>query len=152
MSCSPIRWLTPPPAATAILSRTRRPGIVLRVSEIEARVPSTADTRPAVEVATPDIRPSRFSAVRSAVRIDRDKPSTVATAEPASTRDPLSTICSKATISSTCSKTIPATSTPAITPSVIKLRNMPGDMTPQIPSAIRVVALSIWSIGQAAKE
>ncbi|KDN78635.1 hypothetical protein DF19_36670 [Streptomyces olindensis] len=38
------RWLWPPPAVTAYLSRARRPGAVLRVSRMRALVPATAWT------------------------------------------------------------------------------------------------------------
>ncbi len=58
-------------AATAYLSSARRPGVVLRVSAMLARVPATRSTRVRVAVAMPDSRPSRFSAVRSPVRIAR---------------------------------------------------------------------------------
>ena len=40
----PMRWLLPPPQRTAYFCARRRPGIVLRVSRIFARVPRTAST------------------------------------------------------------------------------------------------------------
>ncbi len=72
-SDSDIRWLTPPPQRTAYFSSARRPGVVLRVSLIARRVPATASAHCRVRVATPDRWHSRFSAVRSAVRIGRDR-------------------------------------------------------------------------------
>ena len=43
-SNSPMRWLTPPPTRTAYFCAWRRPGRVLRVSSICARVLATAAT------------------------------------------------------------------------------------------------------------
>ena len=37
----PMRWLVTPPAAAAIFSRRRRPGVVLRVSSTRQPVPAT---------------------------------------------------------------------------------------------------------------
>ena len=48
-----MRWLVPPPAATAAFSSARSPGVVLRVSRIRAPVPATASTYRAVSVAIP---------------------------------------------------------------------------------------------------
>jgi hypothetical protein len=45
-SSRPKRWLTPPPQRTAYFSSARRPGVVLRVSTMRARGPSTADIGP----------------------------------------------------------------------------------------------------------
>ena len=45
--------IAPPPHRTAYFSRKRQPGVVLRVSKIAARVPSTAATYRAVKVAIP---------------------------------------------------------------------------------------------------
>ena len=49
-----MRWLTPPPMRTAYFSSARSPGIVLRVSRMNAVVPSTASTQRRVSVATPE--------------------------------------------------------------------------------------------------
>ena len=61
-----MRWLTPPPATTAAFSSSLRPGVVLRVSRIRAPVPSTARTKVAVIVATPERRASEVQ--REALR------------------------------------------------------------------------------------
>ena len=53
-SWRPIRWLVPPPQRTAHFSAARRPGVVLRVSRMTARVPATASTYRRVSVAMPD--------------------------------------------------------------------------------------------------
>ena len=66
-SYRPMRLLVPPPARTAYFSSTRRPGVVLRVSSTVRLVPASASAQARVCVATPDMRQSRFSAVRSAV-------------------------------------------------------------------------------------
>ena len=74
-----MRWLRPPPAATAAFSSDRSPGVVLRVSRIVARLPLTASTKRAVSVATPDRWQSRLSAVRSAASSARAGPLASAT-------------------------------------------------------------------------
>ena len=61
-----MRWLRPPPAATAAFSSARSPGVVLRVSRMRAPVPATASTKRAVRVAMPERWPRKLSAVRSA--------------------------------------------------------------------------------------
>ena len=61
-----MRWLRPPPAATAAFSSARSPGVVLRVSRMRAPVPATASTKRAVRVAIPERWPRKLSAVRSA--------------------------------------------------------------------------------------
>ena len=43
-SSRPRRWFVPPPQRTASFSSSRRPGVVLRVSRMIVRVPSTAST------------------------------------------------------------------------------------------------------------
>ena len=75
-----MRWLVPPPAATAAFSSARSPGVVLRVSRTRAPLPSTARTKRAVSVATPDRCPSRLSAVRSPASSARAGPETRAAA------------------------------------------------------------------------
>ena len=80
ISESEPRWFTPPPARTAAFSSARSPGRVLRVSQIRARLPGAsapASTKRRVKVATPERWHRKFSAVRSAVRIDASGPSTV---------------------------------------------------------------------------
>ncbi len=89
-SDSPERWLVPPPARTAAFSRTRRPGVVLRVSSTatDGLLSCAAATNCAVSVATPDSRPRKLSAVRSAVRIGRSGPVTSSTVSPAASSSP----------------------------------------------------------------
>ena len=43
-SKSPMRWLVPPPQRTAHFSSMRMPGMVLRVSQMAARVPAVRST------------------------------------------------------------------------------------------------------------
>src|SRR2546426_730798 len=78
-SWRPMRWLRPPPAATAAFSSDRSPGVVLRVSRIAVPVPATACTKRAVSVATPERWESRLSPVRSAASSARAGPLTTAT-------------------------------------------------------------------------
>ena len=66
--------MAPPPSRTASFSRTRRPGVVLRVQTILALWPAIASTSERVAVATPDSRQSRLSAVRSAASTARARP------------------------------------------------------------------------------
>ena len=69
------RWFTAPPARTAAFSRVRRPGVVLRVSQMRAEPPSAAaSAKRRVSVATPERWQRKFSAVRSAVRIGASGP------------------------------------------------------------------------------
>ena len=49
-----MRWLRPPPAATACFSSARRPGVVLRVSSTSTPVPRSSVHARAVAVAMPD--------------------------------------------------------------------------------------------------
>ena len=103
------------------------PGMVLRVSVIRAPVPSTAATNAAVAVATPEIRPRRLSAVRSAARRDLAGPETTATAVPGTVRSPSEARASKATPESTAAKTWAATSRPANVPSA-RATMFPSDL------------------------
>ena len=73
---------------TAYFSSSRRPGVVFRVSTIWAPVPSTARTYCLVNVATPDIRCSRFNATRSPVRRTSAEPFSVPKIVPSSTSSP----------------------------------------------------------------
>jgi hypothetical protein len=57
----------PPPQRTAYFCARRRPGRVLRVSTIFARVPATASTYLRVTVAVPESSCRKFSAGRSAL-------------------------------------------------------------------------------------
>jgi hypothetical protein len=93
-SYRPIRLFVPPPARTAYFSRIRRPGVVLRVSSTRAFVPASASAQARVCVATPDMRQSRFSAVRSAVNRARVGPATVARTAPRATAAPSATCAS----------------------------------------------------------
>ena len=69
------RWLAPPPARTAAFSRLRRPGVVLRVSQMRVGPAAAATTtNRRVSVAMPDRWPRKLSAVRSPVRIDASGP------------------------------------------------------------------------------
>ena len=52
------------------------------MSAIRASVPEIAATAVAVKVAIPLRRPSRFKAVRSAIRIERAEPETLASTSP----------------------------------------------------------------------
>ncbi len=116
-SDSDMRWLAPPPQRTAYFSRARSPGVVLRVSRTVALVPSSASAQARVAVAMPDSRPSRLSALRSAVSRSRVRVRTVSSTWPASTRSPSST-CRSTSNSSvhTTDKTASATRRPATTP------------------------------------
>ena len=52
----------PPAAADGIFFSARRPGVVLRVQQMRARIPATRRTSSFVAVATPERWPSRLSA------------------------------------------------------------------------------------------
>ena len=86
MSCSPMRWFTPPPAATARFSSARHPGVVLRVSS--TRAGRAASTNRAVMVAIPDRWDSPFSRVRSADSTAWAGPSTPSTLSPGDSTAP----------------------------------------------------------------
>ena len=69
-SYKPMRWFTPPPVRTAYFCASRKPGMVLRVSTMTARLLGTlamASTNTAVLLATALISCKKFNAVRSAV-------------------------------------------------------------------------------------
>ena len=87
----PARWLVPPPARTAAFSSSAQARRRLaRVEHAPPRGCSRArpSTNCAVSVATPDRRPRKFSAVRSAVRIGRSGPVTSSTVSPAASSSP----------------------------------------------------------------
>ena len=70
-SSRPKRWLVPPPQRTAYFSKARRPGVVLRVSQMRALVCLTLSTKAAVAVAMPERWQRKLSATRSAERMAR---------------------------------------------------------------------------------
>ena len=76
MSNRPIRWFTPPPIFTAIFSRIRMPGVVLRVSSTRVFVPFRRSTYLWVMVAIPLMRCMMFSIRRSVCSKDCTLPST----------------------------------------------------------------------------
>src|SRR5438552_10104331 len=78
-----MRWLVTPPAAAAIFSRRRNPGVVFRVSSTLQFVPATCSTYFAASVATPPSRCKKFSATRSHASRVRALPSTSAITSPA---------------------------------------------------------------------
>ena len=83
------RWFTPPPARTAAFSTARRPGSVLRVSQIRATGPA-ASTNRRVSEATPDRWQRKLSALRSPVSTERNGPDTSPTLVPGATTSPSS--------------------------------------------------------------
>ena len=111
----------PPPTRTAYFSRTRSPGVVLRVSRIFVFVPDTSSTQRFVEVAIPLIREMRLSAVRSARRMARKGPSVVAMIVPAFTSAPSSTFLLNEEMPQR-NITASATSRPAITPGAFAMK------------------------------
>ncbi len=115
-SSRPKRWFTPPPQRTAYFSRARRPGVVLRVSVMRARVPRTAWTYSAVRLATPDRWPSRFSATRSAARMARAFPRALASTVPGWTRSPSLAVASKVAEGSIAAMASRAHARPETTP------------------------------------
>ena len=93
--------------------------MVLRVSRICAVPPAsrTACTTRAVAVATPESRPRKFSAVRSAVRMLRAEPSTASTDVAGLAPHPRAAVsASTCSSGSTRSNTAIATGMPEITP------------------------------------
>jgi hypothetical protein len=109
--------LVPPPTRTAYFSSARRPGVVFRVSRTVALLPARASAHLRVCVATPDIRHSRLSAVRSAVSRDRVGPVITASTSPRTTRVPSSTRWSKVAVPpDVAANTWAATGSPATTP------------------------------------
>src|SRR4051794_10481554 len=93
-----MRWLTPPPAATAAFSSARRPGVVLRVSRMRAPLPATASTKRAVSVATPERWPRKLRPTRSAASSARAGPLATSTSAGTCSRH-----CPSTTRLSTCS-------------------------------------------------
>ena len=87
-SSRPKRWFDPPPTRTAYFCAARSPGIVLRVQQTCARVPAIASAMPRAAEATPLRCDRKFNAVRSAVRMPRAGPLTVAIRSPGRSRVP----------------------------------------------------------------
>ena len=83
-----MRLLVPLPVRTAYFCASRSPGMVLRVSRIFARVPSTARTNIRVRVATPESSCRKLRPVRSAVSIARALPSSSQSELPATISSP----------------------------------------------------------------
>lgn len=123
MSKRPMRWLAPPPAATAHLSSRRNPGAVLRVSSSTARVPAASAAMAAVAVAIPPARCIKFSATRSAANSARAGPWALPRRAPRSTRCPSVTRQVSAMVGSTRAKTVPATHSPATTPAALAVNS-----------------------------
>ena len=151
------RWFTPPPQRTACRSRARRPGVVLRVSVMRAPVPSTASTMARVAVAIPDIRCTRFSAIRSAWSTARAGPVTVASTSPVVKRSPSARWAVSSVAGSVRRNAAATTSIPASTPSSRAVswavavapagRNTSPVRSPQGASSARaaVTTGSIWA-------
>src|SRR5690606_24760518 len=83
-----MRWFVGRPTAVAYSSSTRQPGSVLRVSSTRQPVPSTAFAKRRARVATPHMRCRKFSAVRSAARIERSEPRTTSSGRSRSRASP----------------------------------------------------------------
>jgi hypothetical protein len=115
-SSRPKRWLKPPPQRTAYFSKARRPGVVLRVQQMRVRVPATRRTNSWVAVATPERRPNRLSAARSAASTPRAGPSTVISAVLPATLAPSRACAMSAIPGASFSKVAATSGRPAITP------------------------------------
>ncbi len=92
--------------------------MVLRVSVIRAPVPSTACTKAAVRVATPQSRPTRFSATRSADSTAQASPVIRASVAPGATASPSAATASKVAEGSSAAKARRAQPRPAATPAL----------------------------------
>ena len=99
-----------------LVQRPQAPGAVLRVSSTRTGRPSTAATKAAARVAMPHIRCRKFSAVRSAVRMDRADPVHGQQRVAGPTRSPSATSGRPGRSGSTWPKTSAATGIPATTP------------------------------------
>ena len=117
ISNKPIRWLHPPPIFTAIFSRIRIPGVVLRVSSTRVLVPSSFFTYLLVMVAIPLMRCMIFSIKRSVCNNDWILPSTIMATSPGFTQVPSSMNTSTFMVGSKRWNTILAISIPAKIPS-----------------------------------
>src|SRR3954452_11162075 len=115
-SSSPKRWLWPPPQRTAYFSRPRSPGVVFLVQTMCAPCGSTSLCMSRVAMAMPQSLPNRLSAVRSAERIERAGPRTVASTVPASTSSPSEAMGSISIVGSSSRKAERETSNPATRP------------------------------------
>ena len=116
MSNRPIRWFTPPPIFTAIFSRIRIPGVVLRVSSTRVFVPSNTFAYLRVIVAIPLIRCITFNIRRSVWSKDCTFPSTTIATSPGFTSVPSLINTSTFMVGSKRLKISLATSMPANTP------------------------------------
>ena len=118
-SYRPARWLAPPPSATARFSSARRPGRRLaRVEQLRGAAGGARSRarRVAVSVATPDSRPRKLSAVRSAVSSAPAAPVTRSTGAGGSRHSASGPSRSIAASGSSRRKTASATPSPEITP------------------------------------
>src|SRR5438477_6318051 len=137
-SNSALRWFVPPPARTADFSSSRIPGVVLRVSSRRVRVPCSVCAYRRVSVATPHNRCSRFSAVRSPLRIARSKPRTRRTPAPASAAAPSPRSASRSHRGSSARKTRAAAETPETTSDSFATKSaVPRASAPTQASAVR---------------
>ena len=116
ISYKPILWLQPPPISTASFSSIRSPGVVLRVSSIRVRVPSSSFTYSRVRVAIPLIRCIMLSIRRSVCSNDRTLPTTSKAMSLGFTSSPSCIYCVMRSSLSNISNTFLATSMPAIMP------------------------------------
>jgi len=108
--------LKPPPQRTAYFSSARSPGVVLRVQQMRVCVPATRRTNSCVAVATPERRPSRLSATRSAESTARAGPSTVISAVLAAARMPSRPLAAILIPGASFSNVAATSGRPAITP------------------------------------
>ena len=109
-----MRCSVAPPQRDAYFCSVRKPGIVLRVSQIAARDGCTASTNCAASVAFPDSSVRKLSIVRSCASSETSGPSSDAMRVPRSTRLPSST-CTVSVSPPRCAM-ISATRSPATTP------------------------------------
>src|SRR5437773_7783134 len=119
----PRRCGTPPPTSTAYFSRKRSSGVVLRVSRMRARVPSTASTKRRVRVATPHVCWRKLRATRSAVRRARARPVTEPRTVPGKKRSPSRASGSQRAAGSSAWNAARATSMPATISSCFATRS-----------------------------
>src|SRR5207245_8171396 len=119
----PARWGVAPPISTVYFARKRSSGVVLRVSRMRARVPSTASTKRRVRVATPHVRWRKLRATRSAVRRARARPVTEPRTVPGKKRSPSRASGSQRTAGSSAWNAARATSMPATISSCFATRS-----------------------------
>ncbi len=111
----PMRWFVPPPQRTAYFSKTRSPGVVLRVSRISVPRFFVASTNLRVKVAVAHMRCMKLSAVRSAARMDRALPRNTSIGSFGFTTDPSGLRIFTRIFGSTARRTAFATVAPATT-------------------------------------